>query len=356
MENKFYEEDKASTSRYINKAEHYGRLFRQRPYGEKNKSIYQLTQFLRCALPIISVLTGVQFIKNIFAQVSTPLIACAIAVVLIFLVEYIKSLVLMMSFQNKYRGESSFLLWIIVLTIGLSSLFLSTRGGFEWFVHQSNQNIQQERIQTFNEVRYDSVQFTKAQEYQTKIDELNQHRKKRWGGMLTTEENQQILFYQKKLDQLETDKKLHSQKIDAFITHKQDDLLIPIIVILLCCTINDLLIFWSNWYVVYYKYKVVEEVKIITNTSFTSKHSFHSLFNEVLSVQTDKNLEKQVIVQGNQGVQSTNDTSSAQDAHQEQKIIALKKAIQLGCRDMRKLCGLGFNPKQVKEALNEPNY
>lgn len=356
MKNKFYEQDKIKASKYLNRAFDYERLFMKRPFGERNQSLYRLAQILKFVLPVISILTGVHFMINVFTKVCTPIIACAIAILIIGLLEYIKSVLLTLTFMNKFRNEPTFLLWIIVLMVSISSIFLSTRGGFEWFVVQSNQKMNQEKVQLYNEVHFDSVQLIKAQDYQFKIDQLNQHRKQRWGGMLTTEENKQILFYQQKLAQLEEEKKLHSKNAQAYIMHKKENLLLPIIVILLCCAINDILIFWSNWFVVHFKYKVVEEVNTLTSQTFSSSSDFYALFDEIIHVQTSKNQEKQLIEQEKQSVQTTNESCIAQNAQQEQKIMALKKAIESGCRDMRRLCSLGFNPKQVKEALSKPKF
>ncbi|OHX65130.1 hypothetical protein [Flammeovirga pacifica] len=340
---------KIELANYIKLVDSYAELLESRPYGMRYKALYKTVHVLVYFLPIMSICSGVWFVKSTFDLLFQPMVALITSGIVILIWEYAKSVSISSLFQSKYRKEPIGLLTILALLFSLGSIYFSCKGIDQWYVEVKLDTTEITANYASEKSSLDSIADTRKSFYEIKLLHLDKASKKRWGQMLSKEENLRVLQYEDRLRQidlnLQNDKKKLEDTYQTNLKKLRNESEEPRIILVILFLLIDLGIAFGYWFIVYYQYQSVNELSTLIKIKPDWKTALTTLHQE---------LHDHDIKHGNYndkgGLPSTDPLSSIKEKEE-----ALLSAIHNGCRDMRKLCSLGFNPSQVKQALKEQN-
>lgn len=340
---------KVELASYIQKVNSYAELLESRPYGMRYKALYRTVKILTYILPILSMCSGFWFIKSTFNLLLSPFVALWVSFLIVLIWEISKSVNIASLFASKYRKEPIGLLLLLSIIFSVGSIYFSCKGIDQWYVEVKLDTTEiTENYQT-KITSLDSSADLRKSFYELKLEQLDKASKSRWGQMLTKEENLRVLQYEDRLRMidlhLQEDKEVLNNNYQKQLESAYQESKEPRLILIALFLLIDLGIVFGYWFIVYYRYQSVKELNTLVKIKPNWKTALTTLHQE---------LHDHDIEHGNHndkgGLQSTDPLSPI-----KKKEEALLSAIKNGCRDMRKLCSLGFNPAQVKQALKDQN-
>lgn len=340
---------KVELASYIQKVNSYAELLESRPYGMRYKALYRTLRILTYTLPFLSICSGFWFIKSTFNLLLSPFVALLVSLLIVSIWEISKSVNIASLFASKYRKEPIGLLLLLSIIFSVGSIYFSCKGIDQWYVEVKLDTTEITENYQVKITSLDSSAELRKSFYELKLEQLDKASKSRWGQMLTKEENLRVLQYEDRLRMidlhLQEDKEVLNNNYQKQLESAYQESKEPRIILIALFLLIDLGIVFGYWFIVYYRYQSVKELNTLVKIKPNWKTALTALHQE---------LHGHDIEHGNHndkdGLQSTDPLSPI-----KKKEEALLSAIHNGTRDMRKLCSLGFNPVQVKQALKEQN-
>ncbi|NME66590.1 hypothetical protein [Flammeovirga aprica] len=337
--------DHRITQKLIHLVKGYQTEFIEKPFGIRNRNLYFFSFICSRILPLLSIMSGVTYIGLVMNQVFNIHTALVIATVFIIGWEFLKGELMYSFFRKKFISKVNYFELSLILFLIIGSTFFSYNGATSYYHNLSDQSY--EIKQNLNEqlAKIDSTAHEQTALYTLKINNLERNKKKRWGNLLTKEENEQIILYQKEINTIQnntlTEKAVLKDKAQEIIDAKIKDAEIPLLLIGFLFAIVDLLIGSAYWYTIYYKYESIREVEWMVKSKETGniytesiKRHWEEETVEKPTIEIDQNEEAELKIP------------------EDEKWIELIKALKEGGSDMRSLCRLGFNPRQIKKVKN----
>ena len=342
--------------------------FALKPFAVKFKLLKQLSIVGRYTLPSLSILAGITFVAlRLKPLVNLWEVAIAFALILLILWETVKSELIRISFESFYQKSKTVLgLFLMTLTFTGVSIYVSVQGAGELYqlADQSKEQLHHQYLIEKNSIS--SAYQESIHVINTKIAGIEKHKTKRWGGLLSGSENQQILNYQEQIDKLQlAEQEAVSQltlSYQANLQNLNQNQHFNTKAIYAIAALIDLLIVLAGWFCVFFDFKIIQELQICMQDQEPIELQTHDLSRmaeffryyyanqQKLLNQKDIDLPsigfKPKTNPGNQENSSKNKNLHHNSV--EDKLIRLIDLIRNGERDMRILTAVGFNPKQVK--------
>ncbi|GAA4839844.1 hypothetical protein [Algivirga pacifica] len=378
--------DVLSLKQYVKQVEESLDQNTPRFYGERNKQFKRMAEVSRWLLAALGIGTSIWFMSALLLKLFPEWVAVGVAGVLLGGWELAKAEMVTVSFRNYYSGiKSSIYLGVLALLFSAGSVYMSVNGAEALYKEMDGEV---RKVALVYQQQEDSLWTSLQQEKQdiaTKMEAIEKYKETRWGGLLSASENKQLLNYQEQLKTLEekyhrNEKALREEKVQALAlanANTESNAMVFVVMALLV----DLLILLVNWYIPYYHKMVVEEMQLLVSREqedwFTGNYRIQEL------MQLWKGAPQVMALPQTSSAcsETSNEASSAKTVAQEPVQIGFQRpekplktqeesretgitcesskhdlivaAIRGGCRDMRALCRIGFNPLQVKEYLNK---
>jgi|GEM_PF-4132363 len=307
-----------------------------------------LSNIGRFFLPVLSIITGMFSLLYILDSFMNIWLASFLCFTLLGLWEKTKSLVLVRAFERFYKGYSSSVLGIFVFAIlfSLGSIYLSVNGTWEL-----SQRFDDTEINI--DVSYGHKKDSLERYYHTKIanakmDAKSYFEKNSYKGVITFSKDGRYADHYRKLQErvmeLEVKKEMASDKLlsEKVQSLKSDKVSYQRFVysFLAITFLIELLIILSNWFPVYFDYKIYEESEIINqqiNRGYTniSLDDLKDVINNIIPYQSG-------FIQHNQSNSNEKNSIGFNLNSKENNDNALRDAIHKHNNEECEHCGKAF--------------
>jgi hypothetical protein len=246
------------------KVEKARQRFRFKPYHVRYSALLTSAKIARVVLPALSIATGCLFLAETLGTALPVWLAVALSVACVSLLEVVKGNILTLSFEGIVTSsKAGFGLLVVSVLIAGGSVFLSVSG--VKVLHQRLDTSTSD-LQTVHGLNSDSLKAHYSEQIQAvdrRIQAIEQHKGKRWGGLLSASENKQILAYQSQIEALRTEQaeQLTALQAEQFTernrTTEQARFNGAMFVALAVSV--ELLILLCGWFVVYFDFMTLKE-------------------------------------------------------------------------------------------------
>lgn len=246
--------------------------FREKSYLEQYKSLQSVVIAICGGLPLLSIVTGSFYLYSVMKSMLPHWSICILfSLVLLFMLEAIKGMVMRSMFIEYYKGSKPFAMAVLALALVGGSMFTSVKGA-ENFYEKTERST--DYLSTFRMLQSDSVtrhydslitlervalaSFKKSISWKGKIDLSNKTTK----AVIANHSNEIQALRDSKKAELGKIESEGQKVIDANKETVQEKLVYFLVIV---CGF-EIAILLCNWYLVYFQYRVSQEIDLVEGT------------------------------------------------------------------------------------------
>ena len=326
--------------------------FSYKPFYQEYQNLHITSNYGRVLMHLFSIVTGLTFLALLInSAIQYGFLSLLISGLLLIIWEIGKTNILSSLFTSYYqRGRVPVGLSLLGLCFLFGSVFCSVEGAKK-FYELNDKSV--ENFEVSNKAQVDSINqhySTQIAAIHTQIYDIEKHKSKRWGGLLSQSENQQILNYQEDIKSLKSEKNTNLLQLTTEqkqqLSEIQETSTFNVLGFLALALINESLILLVGWFLVFYDYKTATESEQITeNEKLTFDFPTLQQLVELVQMHTasnQTNLSASLSpLNGNHSASAVTEYSNGILKNQETEAASatndLAKDIKRGVRDFRYL-------------------